>query len=175
MKEIYLVSTVCVPVSDDAPSQLEEMLAYISQHCDDASLTSTAAFFHVHPNTVSGLIKRHTGKTYGELVREMRMSRALALLKSCKINVAQISRLCGYDNASNFYRVFKQHFGITPRAYIEKYHAQQQSGRQSAGQPGAQFGQPGQSDAQLGRPGKQSATGALLDSDGILGEANRPA
>jgi AraC-like DNA-binding protein len=121
MKDIYLVSTVRVSVSDNAPDKLEQMLAYISQHCDDATLTSVAAYFRVHPNTVSGMIKRETGKTFGEVVREMRMSRALTLLNSGKISIAQISRLCGYDNPSNFYRVFKQSFGMTPRAYMAQH------------------------------------------------------
>ena len=121
MKDIYLVSTVRVSVSDNAPDKLEQMLAYISQHCDDATLTSVAAYFRVHPNTVSGMIKRGTGETFGEVVREMRMSRALTLLNSGKISIAQISRLCGYDNPSNFYRVFKQSFGMTPRAYMSQH------------------------------------------------------
>lgn len=121
MKDVYLVSTVRISVSDNAPDKLEQMLAYISQHCDDASLTSVAAYFHVHPNTVSGMIKRETGKTFGETIREMRMSRALTLLSSGKISIAQVSALCGYENPSNFYRVFKQSFGMTPRAYLEKH------------------------------------------------------
>ena len=120
MKDVYLVSTVRVSVSDDAPERLERMLAYISQHCDDATLTSVASFFNVHPNTVTGMLKRYTGKTFGAIQREMRMSRALALLNTNEVSVAQVSRLCGYENPSNFYRVFRQTYGMTPRAYMEK-------------------------------------------------------
>ena len=123
MRDLYLVSTVRVTVEDDASSRLEQMLAYISQHCDDASLASVAAYFDVHPNTVAGLVKRGTGQTFGEVVRQMRMGRALSLMESGRISVAKVSELCGYENPSNFYRVFKQSFGTTPRGFLEQWHA----------------------------------------------------
>lgn len=118
MKDIYLVSMVRVTIPDNASERLEQVLAFMSQHCADATLASVAAHFNFHPNTVSGLLKRETGKSFGDTLREIRMERALSLLDAQEIPVAQVAHLCGYENPSNFYRVFKEAFGMTPRAYM---------------------------------------------------------
>lgn len=118
MKDVYLVSMVRVTIPENASERLEQVLAFMSQHCSDATLASVAAHFNFHPNTVSGLIKRETGKSFGETLREIRMERALTLLDARQIPVAQVARLCGYENPSNFYRVFKETFGMTPRVYM---------------------------------------------------------
>ena len=120
MKDIYLVSMVRVSIPDDASERVEKVLAYMSQHCDDATLASVAAHFNFHPNTVSNMIKRETGKSFGETLREIRMQRALSLLEARTLPIAQIAVLCGYENPSNFYRVFKDTFGMTPRAYMAR-------------------------------------------------------
>lgn len=120
MKDIYLVSMVRVSIPENASERLEQVLAFMSQHCSDATLASVAAHFNFHPNTVSGLIKRETGKSFGETLREIRMERALTLLNAREIPVAQVAHLCGYENPSNFYRVFKETFGMTPRVYMSQ-------------------------------------------------------
>ena len=120
MKDIYLVSMVRVSIPDDASERVEKVLAYMSQHCDDATLVSVAAHFNFHPNTVSGMIKRETGRSFGETLREIRMQRALSLLEARTLPIAQIATLCGYENPSNFYRVFKDTFGMTPRVYMAR-------------------------------------------------------
>ena len=120
MKDIYLVSMVRVSIPDNASERVEKVLAFMSQHCDDATLASVAAHFNFHPNTVSGMIKRETGKSFGETLREIRMQRALSLLEARTLPIAQVAALCGYENPSNFYRVFKDTFGMTPRAYMAR-------------------------------------------------------
>lgn len=120
MKDIYLVSTVRVVVPDTKDETAEEILAYLAANCDTATLTGTAERFSFHPNTVSSLIKRATGKTFSQVLREMRMQRACELLGRPDVPIAQVARLCGYENPSNFYRVFREEFGVTPRAWAEK-------------------------------------------------------
>lgn len=139
MKDIYLVSMVRVSIPENASERLEQVLAYMSQHCSDATLASVAAHFNFHPNTVSGLIKRETGKSFGEILREIRMERALTLLNAREIPVAQVAHLCGYENPSNFYRVFKETFGMTPRVYMsmrDKELAAEQAQAEVAGEQG---------------------------------------
>lgn len=120
MEDVYLLSAVRIKVPDKASDRLEKILSYMSQNCAEASLASVAAHFSFHPNTVSSIIKRETGQSFGETLREIRMQRAVALLETRSIPVAQIAQLCGYDNPSNFYRAFKNAFGLTPRAFMEQ-------------------------------------------------------
>lgn len=137
VKDIYLVSMVRVTIPENASERLEQVLAFMSQHCSDATLASVAAHFNFHPNTVSGLIKRETGKSFGETLREIRMERALTLLDAREIPVAQVAHLCGYENPSNFYRVFKETFGMTPRVYMaqrEKEAAKAEAEARAAGE-----------------------------------------
>ena len=120
MRDIYLVSTVRVLVPDTKDEKAEEILAYVAAHCDTATLTGVAERFSFHPNTVGALVKRATGKTFSQVLRELRMQRARELLERPDVAVAQVARLCGYENPSNFYRVFKEEFGVTPRAWAER-------------------------------------------------------
>lgn len=118
MTDVYVVSTVRVAVADDAPECIHELLAYLAQNCDRVTLSDTARHLCVHGNTVTKMLKQATGKSFSQLVRDMRMARAVALLEQGGIPVEQVARLCGYENPANFYRAFRAYFGASPRSYV---------------------------------------------------------
>ena len=130
MKDVYLLSAVRIKVPDRVSDRLEKILSYMSQNCAEASLASVAAHFSFHPNTVSNIIKRETGQSFGETLREIRMQRAVALLETRAIPIEQVAQLCGYDNPSNFYRAFKSAFGLTPRAFMKQRDAKGEGSEQ---------------------------------------------
>ena len=164
MKDVYLVSMVRVTIPENASERLEQVLAFMSQHCSDATLASVAAHFNFHPNTVSGLIKRETGKSFGETLRAIRMERALTLLDAREIPVAQVAHLCGYENPSNFYRVFKETFGMTPRVYMAQ--REKEAAAYAAEGPNGEADAIAAPDAVIGGvPG-----GSLPSAEGVPGE-----
>ena len=96
----------------------EQILDYMSNHSDVVTLKEIAAQFSYHPNYISTLLKRETGKKYTEILLEKRMERAVLLMQNTTLSIEEISVMLGYSNQSNFYKAFKDYYGKTPRDYI---------------------------------------------------------
>ena len=54
-------------------------------------------------------------------LREKRILESCNLLKNSGKNIVEISELVGYKNPSNFIKVFKKYYGMTPKEYRDKY------------------------------------------------------
>lgn len=65
---------------------------------------------------LSRLFKAHTGQTMQEYLLNVRLEAARQHLnEGC--SVAQAAALCGYEDVSNFSRMFKRRFGVSPGHY----------------------------------------------------------
>lgn len=97
-----------------------QMVKYIGEHIETVSLKSMSDAFSYHPNYVSNLLKKETGKTFTEIVLEQRMERAVALLHGTNLAVDSVSAMVGYSNPSNFHKAFRRHYNKSPREYINE-------------------------------------------------------
>lgn len=107
-----------------APQPKDESLSakvirYMNEHPDATSLKGIAAQFSYHPNYISSVLHKQTGKTFSELLLQLRMERAEILLKATDLSVEEIAVMLGYNDASNFYKAFKDYFGTSPRKFFE--------------------------------------------------------
>ena len=66
---------------------------------------------------LSQLIRRHTGRTYSELVQEKRMARAKELLAYTEIAVMDIAIEVGYSDQFYFSKLFKRLWGMSHNAW----------------------------------------------------------
>jgi len=101
----------------DCIHSISDILEYIENNHSTASLTSTANYFHFHPNYLSALIKKTTGKSYKDIIQEHRFKKACSLLKNTDITIDKISSDIGYNNLNFFYKKFKILYGVTPSEY----------------------------------------------------------
>lgn len=62
-------------------------------------------------------IKELTGLGIMEYVTRKRMSTAAGLLARTRMHISEIARKTGYPDNQYFSKVFKQHFGMSPRDY----------------------------------------------------------
>ncbi|RKD90649.1 AraC family transcriptional regulator [Mangrovibacterium diazotrophicum] len=69
----------------------------------------------------SRLIKQRTGKTFVDFVNELRLGYATRLLIESNKTVTEICYECGFNNISNFNRIFKKSQGRTPSEFRESY------------------------------------------------------
>ncbi len=114
MTQTNVVSTVHLRVPDGSMSPwLHEVLAYMAQHCADATLTGVAHAFGCHPNTISTTIRHKLRTTFADLLLEMRMQRAASLL-SHGIPSRSVAECCGYSDLASFGHAFRRRFGVTP-------------------------------------------------------------
>ena len=52
-----------------------------------------------------------------ELLQKKRLNKAVQLLVETKLSVSNIIAGVGYDNASYFFRIFKERYGMSPKEY----------------------------------------------------------
>ena len=67
--------------------------------------------------SLSRLIKRSTGKSFIEFLIEVRLGSATRQLIESNKNVTQICFDCGFNNISNFNRIFKKYRNCTPTEF----------------------------------------------------------
>lgn len=92
-------------------------LRYIEDNYRHANLTELAGNLGVSLSQISRLIKQNTGSTFKELLQKKRLNKAEQLLTETKLSVSDIITCVGYDNASYFFRIFKERYGMSPREY----------------------------------------------------------
>ncbi len=81
------------------------------------SLAATARHLGISGKYLSQLFKNEYGFTFSEYLTETRLAAAAKLLRDGKLQVAEVASRCGFADSSYFIRVFREHFGKTPRNY----------------------------------------------------------
>ena len=114
---MYLASLYTRQRQTGGESQIYQIAAYIEANCDAVSLKSTAAHFGYHPVYLSRLLPEKTGKTFSELLLSARMQRARLLVDRTDLSIEKVAAMLGYSNSSNFYKVFKGYYGVSPRGH----------------------------------------------------------
>ena len=97
----------------------EQIIDYIGDHSDIVTLKDIAEHFSYHPNYISTLLHKETGRKFTEILLKKRMERTVLLMRNTSLSLEEISVLLGYSNHSNFYKVFKEYYGMTPRNYMK--------------------------------------------------------
>lgn len=93
------------------------ILKYIQTNYKTCSLGEIAELFHYEPNYLGKLIKAYMGKNYTEIIAELRISEAKALLRDTKMNIENIAEQAGFNSAVHFSRSFRTAVGMTPSKF----------------------------------------------------------
>jgi Response regulator containing CheY-like receiver domain and AraC-type DNA-binding domain len=97
----------------------DQILMYIHEHFNHVSLKEIGNYFSYHPNYISTLLTKETGKSFSQIILEQRMERAIILLKDTTLSISEIGSLLGYSNSSNFHKAFRKYYKMSPRTYIQ--------------------------------------------------------
>lgn len=74
----------------------------------------------VSPSYLRRTLKKHTGKTFLELLHAYRIHKSIQLLKRGNLRVSEISEICGFNDYKHFYAVFKKHVGVSPTDFFNE-------------------------------------------------------
>lgn len=85
------------------------------------SISEVAEQLNLSESAFYKFIKRHTKKTYTEIINEFRINHASKLLISSEMSISQICFDSGFNNVSYFNRKFKQILGKTPHEFRADY------------------------------------------------------
>jgi YesN/AraC family two-component response regulator len=95
---------------------LPPLLTYIEQHyAGQITLQDLAKQSYYSPYYISKVFKECFGFTFTEYVRQIRLREARRRLLETQETVESIGRSVGYTDKTQFFRLFKQSFGMTPQ------------------------------------------------------------
>lgn len=89
---------------------------------DDIRLQELADLANMTPTAFSRFFKLRTGKSISEYIIDVRLGHAARMLADSTMAVVEICYRCGFNNISNFNRIFKRKKGLTPTEFRENYH-----------------------------------------------------
>ena len=91
---------------------------YIVQHFRrKIRLEEVAALINLSPSAFSHYFKKRTFKSFSHFVNELRISFACRTLIETERTIAEIAYESGFNNLSNFNRIFKKFRHMTPKAF----------------------------------------------------------
>lgn len=95
---------------------------YIDEHFqDEIHLNQLASIVGMTPTAFSRFFKQRTGKKLSDYVIDIRLGHASRLLVDTTMSVAEICYDCGFNNLSNFNRIFKRKKNCSPSEFRETY------------------------------------------------------
>lgn len=116
----YNNETAVTPKAEGVPPNASELVDYIFSNFDSISLVSASEHFHFTPHYMGKLVKRLTGESFVDLVRNIRLIKAAELIQDSDRPITTIANDVGYQNVSHFYRLFQDRYGCTPAEYREQ-------------------------------------------------------
>lgn len=93
------------------------LLNYIQANYAHLTIGEVADFFHYSERQIARLVKDHTGMTFTDLIRQLRLHRAAELLANPDLPVHAVMEAVGYTDLSSFYKTFRNYYGVTPARY----------------------------------------------------------
>ena len=111
-----------VEVSSDS-RRVQKVKNFIDQNYRyEIRLPQLADIAGMSPSAFSRFFKLHTGRNLSEYIIDMRLGYASRMLVDSTHSIAEISFSCGFNNLSNFNRIFKKRKGCSPSEFRENYH-----------------------------------------------------
>jgi AraC-like DNA-binding protein len=102
--------------------RIEKVFEYMNHNFDKpVSLREAAKIANMTDVSFSRFFKKRTGITFIDSLMEMRLGQASRLLIDTTQSVAEIAYNCGFNNISNFNRIFKKKKNCTPKEFRLNY------------------------------------------------------
>lgn len=102
--------------------RVQKVQRYISEHYqEEIRLNVLSDMVGMAPVSFSRFFKLRTGKTLSEYILDIRLGFATRLLVDSTSTIAEICYDCGFNNLSNFNRMFKRKKGCAPKEFRDNY------------------------------------------------------
>lgn len=100
------------------------MQAYVQEHySQDITVKELAEkVLYMNPAYVSHVFSEKKGTSFSAWLRQVRMNHAKKFLNDSQFSITEVASMSGYNDTSQFIRVFKQETGMTPKKYRDSLH-----------------------------------------------------
>ena len=108
-------------ISSDS-RRVQKVEEYIDKnYSTEIRLQTLSDMVGMTPTAFSRFFKLRTGKTISDYIIDIRLGVASRKLVDSTMSVAEICYDCGFNNVSNFNRIFKRKKGCSPKLFRENY------------------------------------------------------
>ena len=102
--------------------RVQKVQRYINSHYqENIRLSQLADMVGMTPVSFSRFFRLRTGKTLSDFIIDIRLGYATRMLIDTAKTVAEVCYDCGFNNISNFNRMFKRKKGCSPKEFRENY------------------------------------------------------
>lgn len=102
--------------------RVDKIIHYLmDNYTQDIALRDVSDLVGMTEVSVSRFLKQRTGRTFIDTLNEIRLGYSSRMLIDTTHTVAEIALLNGFNNLSNFNRIFLKKKGMTPTQFREKY------------------------------------------------------
>ena len=117
-REITILGDVDSGMRQSRSRRVAKVMEYSQEHLGETiRLSDVSSLVDMSDSAFSHFFKKHTNLSYITYLNGLRISRACRELESTAMSVSEICWDCGFNNKSNFNRLFLQAKGMTPSAY----------------------------------------------------------
>ena len=105
--------------------RVEKIMQYLNSNFDkNITLGEAAQLVSMSEVAFSRFFKVRTGKTFIETLNEIRLGNASRMLIDTTHGINEIAFKCGFNNISNFNRIFRKKKDCTPKEFRQEYNAE---------------------------------------------------
>ena len=102
--------------------RIQKVITFLNHNYQkEIRLLDVANYVNMSEVSFSRFMKKRTGKNYIEYLNDLRLGIASRHLVDSSKTISEISYECGFNNLSNFNRLFKKRKGFTPKEFRENY------------------------------------------------------
>lgn len=92
---------------DSTGNSVTEILNYLNRHYQSVTLHEAAKHFGYSTSHLSTLIKESTGRTFLQIIRDIKLNQACHALRETSLSNLAICELVGYESPEHFMRILK--------------------------------------------------------------------
>jgi two-component system response regulator YesN len=113
-----ILAAIPTPLSTGSDA-VQQAIDYIHrrQHQPDITLNEVADAVGLSASHLASQLKCRVGMSYKRYLIALRLDTAKKLLRTTNMTVTAIAEAVGYQNVTNFYRLFQRETGTTPAAF----------------------------------------------------------
>lgn len=111
-----------IEVTSDS-RRVQKVKTFIDAHYrEEIRLAQLSDIAGMSDSSFSRFFKLHTGRNLSDYIIDLRLGHACRQLVDSTNSIAEICYSCGFNNLSNFNRIFRKRKGCSPSEFRENYH-----------------------------------------------------
>jgi AraC-like DNA-binding protein len=108
--------------SNNSDDRLDTIMCYLHENYHrNVTQKEVAELINTSESSLTRFLKKWTGKTFIDNLNDIRISEVINRIIDTSDTISEICYKSGFNNLSNFNRIFRKKKGFTPTEYRERY------------------------------------------------------